>query len=151
MPYAPEIEIVKTQLKSSVLDKRVEELRISPQEIEHLPKQTPLLLQKACICGIRRSGSLLILDFDVKLSLIINLKTSGSLRLWQCQTADTVQPNLLLHLNNGDFLALEDVSLHFIHLVPTQALERTPVVKRQGVDVLSTDFSYKILIHLCDS
>ena len=143
MPEAPEVEILKTQLKSAVIGKRVQKIEINNNAKSTLPKRTPELLKQARVIDVMRFGKLLVIHFDVGLSLTIHLMMVGQLRLWR--TSECIQPQteLVLQFEKNKIVSLSHVSLRHVHLIPTQALARQTFISRMGLDVLSPNFTFK--------
>lgn len=138
MPELPEVEILKRELEAQVVGRRV-------AEVTSQGDFSTKGLVGARIVGVERRGKMLLLDLDSGLSLVIHLMMVGQLLLsppFQGQPRDV---RLTLCFDDGGQLTLGQVDLKFVHLLPTEEVERLPAIRKLGLDPLGETFTVQRL------
>ena len=150
MPEAPEIEILKNQLRREIFGLKLHEMVVFEAGKSNLPARTPHLLKGARCTEVDRFGKMLLLHFDVGLTLVLQLMMVGQLRLMRQDAPLESATVLQLEFERGKVLTLSRVSLRYTHLAPRQALHKQSFIAKSGLDVLSADFVFGAFCEILD-
>jgi len=141
MPELPEVEILKEELKAHVLGRKVCTLTVPPGKEGDCPvSRWKSAVKGATIVDVQRRGKMLLLHLDSGFSLIIHLMMVGQVLLSSLCDGEPNDVRLVLDFGD-DALAVGQVHLKFLHLVPTSELNELPELSRLGIDPLSEEFS----------
>lgn len=103
MPELPEVETIIRTLRPSLLDRKIERVRIHRQDVIH-PKNTDLTshLTNRAITALERRGKKIIFNLDDNAKFYIHLGMSGRLTLAAAQTPTPPHTHLILDIASSE-------------------------------------------------
>jgi formamidopyrimidine-DNA glycosylase len=137
MPELPEIELLKRELASQVVGRRVTRIHFPGDE----PGVDKSSLLGAVIAQVRRRGKMLVIEFDSDQALIVHLMMAGQLLLSPPFDGEPRDVRMTLYFGDGSRLTLGQVDLKYVHLLPVDEVEAWPGIKKLGVDALDDAFT----------
>ncbi len=145
MPELPEVEILRSELRSHVLGRQVKELVIPEGREGDCPvTQWKAALEGGTIVEVERRGKMLLLHLNSGFSLVVHLMMVGQLLLSSLHGGEPQDVCLVLDFGE-DRLSLGQVHLKFVHLVCTRELEELPELQKLGCDPLGEEFTALLL------
>jgi formamidopyrimidine-DNA glycosylase len=141
VPELPEVEILRDELRSHVLGRRVKKLVIPEGRQGSCPlPQWKAALEGGMIVEVERRGKMLLVHLDSGFSLVVHLMMVGQLLLSSLHHGEPQDVCLVLDFGE-DRLSLGQVHLKFVRLVCTRELEELPELQKLGCDPLEGEFT----------
>ena len=145
MPELPEVETIKRELQSQILDKEIIDVKILLIRAFKNPLNLSVLGQ---IEAINRLGKFLIIDIKDKSSLIMHLRMTGKLILGNGENEKHIRVSFLF--KDGDRLLFQDIrTFGLIEVIRYK--ESIYNNKKIGIDALSKEFTLLFFKNMCNS
>ncbi len=149
MPELPEVETIKRELKPVIVNKRITEIKIVRPDIIGYPSVRAFkkgVIGKR-ITNLTRKAKYLIFDLDNNHQIIVHLRLSGKLLVWQNTTNAPKHERIRFYLSGKTILSfVEPRMLGRVYLVPK---DNYPDVlnglKELGLEPIDKKFNYNYL------
>ncbi len=155
MPELPEVETIKRILKPIIVGKEIIECQILYERV--LPKNTATdfisQIENRRIVDLYRRGKYLLFELDLSLLLIVHLRMTGQLILYQEKSME------LAKHTSAIFTFSDDSQLRFvdqrkfgtIYLLPADEIQQIAGLYHLGPEPLTKDFSPQVLTDIVQS
>ncbi len=146
MPELPEVETTIEGLKFT-LKQKIQKVTIHTKKLRlNIPTNIKNILINSKISNIRRIAKYIIIDLDIKFSLIIHLGMSGRLKLQLARYKKTKHDHFICYLSKNKILIYNDPrKFGFIDIIETGNLLKHKYLINIGIDALSRKLTAKLL------
>tara|TARA_X000000368_G_scaffold331462_1_gene268608 strand:+ start:1628 stop:2446 length:819 start_codon:yes stop_codon:yes gene_type:complete len=143
MPELPEVEVVKNFLKSTILRKKILEIRIVNKNLRyHIPNNLSKTFSHTIITKISRRGKYLILFFSNDFCLLVHLGMTGYFRIKEKE--EIIKHDHLFIYFRDKYLIYNDIrKFGFVKMFKSKLIFNSLHLKKLGVEPLSDNLDYK--------